>query len=310
MAIGLKRSTFLSLAGAALIGRPAAAQPTAGSRMHQRKIPSSGEMLPVVGCGTWRTFDVGGKPDDRAPLAEVLKVMFEAGGSVIDSSPMYGAAEGVVGDLLAAPSTRDGVPRDKAFIATKVWTSGRDNGIAQMRQSMRLLKVDRLDLMQIHNLVDWRAHLPTLRAWRTEGRIRYLGVTHYTQSAHEELEAVLRAEKWDFVQINYALDDRAVERRLLPAAAERGTAVIVNQPFGGGGLLRKLSSRKLPDWAGEIGCTSWAQILLKFVLANPAVTCVIPGTGKPEHMKDNVQAGLGVYPDANLLKRMVAEVGA
>jgi diketogulonate reductase-like aldo/keto reductase len=305
MAVALKRSTFLGLAGAALLGQPAGAQPTAGNRMNQRKIPSSGEMLPVVGCGTWRTFDVAGKPADRAPLAEVLRVMFEAGGSVIDSSPMYGAAEGVVGDLLAAAGTRD-----KAFIATKVWTSGRDNGIAQMKKSMALLKTDRLDLMQIHNLVDWRVHLPTLRAWKTEGRIRYLGVTHYTQSAHEELEAVLRAEKWDFVQINYALDDRAVERRLLPAAAERGTAVIVNQPFGGGGLLRKLSGRKLPAWAAEIGCTSWAQILLKFVLANPAVTCVIPGTGKPEHMKDNVQAGLGVYPDAAMLKRIVAEVGA
>jgi diketogulonate reductase-like aldo/keto reductase len=305
MAVALKRSTFLGLAGAALFGRQAAAQSVAGNRMNQRKIPSSGEMLPVVGCGTWRTFDVGGKPADRAPLAEVLKVMFDSGGSVIDSSPMYGAAEGVVGDLLAAAGTRD-----KAFIATKVWTSGRDNGIAQMKKSMALLKTDRLDLMQIHNLVDWRVHLPTLRAWKTEGRIRYLGVTHYTQSAHEELEAVLRAEKWDFVQINYALDDRAVERRLLPAAAERGTAVIVNQPFGGGGLLRKLSGRKLPAWAAEIGCTSWAQILLKFVLANPAVTCVIPGTGKPEHMKDNVQAGLGAYPDAALLKRMVAEVGA
>jgi diketogulonate reductase-like aldo/keto reductase len=305
MAVALKRSTFLGLAGVALFGRQAAAQSVAGNRMNQRKIPSSGEMLPVVGCGTWRTFDVGGKPADRAPLAEVLKVMFDSGGSVIDSSPMYGAAEGVVGDLLAAAGTRD-----KAFIATKVWTSGRDNGIAQMKKSMALLKTDRLDLMQIHNLVDWRVHLPTLRAWKTEGRIRYLGVTHYTQSAHEELEAVLRAEKWDFVQINYALDDRAVERRLLPAAAERGTAVIVNQPFGGGGLLRKLSGRKLPAWAAEIGCTSWAQILLKFVLANPAVTCVIPGTGKPEHMKDNVQAGLGAYPDAALLKRMVAEVGA
>jgi diketogulonate reductase-like aldo/keto reductase len=304
MVTDLKRSAFLGLASAALLGRPAAAQSTAGSRMHQRKIPSSNEMLPVVGCGTWRTFDVGGKPEDRAPLAEVLKVLFEAGGSVIDSSPMYGAAEGVVGDLLAAAGTRD-----KAFIATKVWTSGRDNGIAQMRQSMRLLKTDRLDLMQIHNLLDWRAHLPTLRAWKADGHIRYLGVTHYTQSAHAELESVLRAEKWDFVQINYALDDRAVERSLLPLAAERGTAVIVNQPFGGGGLLRKLSSRKLPDWAGEIGCTSWAQILLKFVLANPAVTCVIPGTGKPEHMKDNVQAGLGTYPDAAMLKRMVADVG-
>ena len=273
--------------------------------MHQRKIPSSGEMLPVVGCGTWRTFDVGRRPEERAPLAEVLAVLFAAGGSVIDTSPMYGAAEAVVGDLLSAAGTRA-----KAFIATKVWTSGRDSGVAQMKRSMELLKTERLDLMQIHNLVDWRAHLPTLRAWKAEGRIRLLGVTHYTQSAHDELEAVLRAEKWDFVQLNYALDVRAVERRLLPLAAERGIAVIVNQPFGGGGLLRKLLPRKLPYWAGDIGCTSWAQILLKFVLANQAVTCVIPGTGKPEHMKDNAQAGLGAYPDAALLKKMVAEIGS
>ncbi len=271
--------------------------------MHQRKIPSNSEMLPVVGCGTWRTFDVGAKPEDRAPLAEVLRILFDAGGSVIDTSPMYGSAEAVIGDLLSAAKTRD-----KAFIATKVWTSGQDSGVAQMRQSMRLLKTDRIDLMQIHNLLDWRAHLPTLRAWKAEGRIRLMGITHYTQSAHDELEAVMRAEKWDFVQLNYALDDRAVERRLLPLAAERGIAVIVNQPFGGGGLLRKLLSRKLPDWAGEIGCASWAQILLKFILANPAVTCVIPGTGKPEHMRDNVQAGFGIYPDAALLKKMVAEI--
>lgn len=271
--------------------------------MNLRKIPSSGGMLPVVGCGTWRTFDVGKKPEERAPLAEVLKILFEAGGSVIDTSPMYGAAEGVVGDLLAAAGTRN-----KAFLATKVWIAGGDNGIAQMQKSMTLLKTQRLDLMQIHNLVDWRVHLPTLRAWKQEGKVRYIGVTHYTESAHRELETVLRAEQWDFVQINYALDDRAVERRLLPLAAERGIAVIVNQPFGGGGLLRKLMDRPLPGWAGEIGCTSWAQLLLKFVLANPAVTCVIPGTGKPEHMRDNVQAGVGVYPDAALLKRMVSEI--
>lgn len=304
MTMTLTRAAFLGLTGAAALGAgQSVAQTAPGARMHQRKIPSNGEMLPVVGCGTWRTFDVGSKPADRAPLAEVLRILFEAGGSVIDTSPMYGSAEAVVGDLLAATGTRD-----KAFIATKVWTSGRDGGIAQMQQSMRLLKTGRIDLMQIHNLVDWRAHLPTLRAWKAEGRIRLLGVTHYTQSAHDELEAVLRAEKWDFVQLNYALDDRAVEARLLPLAAERGTAVLVNQPFGGGGLLRKLLGRKLPDWAGDIGCTSWAQILLKFLLANPAVTCVIPGTGKPEHMKDNVQAGLGIYPDAALLKRMAADV--
>ena len=298
----LTRSALLGLAGATVLaaGR-AAAQPEA--RMHQRKIPSSGEMLPVVGVGTWRTFDVGAQPAGRAPLAEVLRLLFDAGGSVIDTSPMYGSAEAVVGDLLTAADARA-----RAFIATKVWTTGRDNGIAQMRNSLRLLKTDRIDLMQIHNLVDWRAHLPTLRAWKAEGRIRYLGITHYTQSAHDELESVMRAEKWDFVQINYALDDRAVERTLLPLAAERGIAVIVNQPFGGGGLLRKLLSRKLPDWAGEIGATSWAQILLKFVLANPAITCVIPGTGKPEHMADNLRAGFGVYPDAALLRKVIAEI--
>jgi len=302
MTMSLTRSTLLGLVGAAaLAGGRVGAQ--TGARMHQRKIPSSGEMLPVVGCGTWRTFDVGSRSEERAPLAEVLKILFAAGGSVIDTSPMYGAAEGVAGDLLAAAGTRK-----EAFIATKVWISGRDNGIAQMKKSMALLKTDRIDLMQIHNLLDWRAHLPTLRAWKAEGRIRYLGITHYTQSAHDELEQVLRAEKWDFMQLNYALDDRAVEQRLLPLAIERGTAVIVNQPFGGGGLLRKLSTRKLPGWASEIGCKSWAQILLKFVLAQPAVTCAIPGTGKPEHMQDNVQAGLGIYPDAAMLKRMVAEI--
>lgn len=298
----LTRSALLGLAGATVLaaGR-AAAQPE--TRMHQRRIPSSAEMLPVVGVGTWRTFDVGARPADRAPLAEVLRLLFDAGGSVIDTSPMYGSAEAVVGDLLAGADSRA-----RAFIATKVWTTGRDNGITQMRTSMRLLKTDRIDLMQIHNLVDWRAHLPTLRAWKAEGRIRYLGITHYTQSAHDELESVMRAEKWDFVQINYALDDRAVERRLLPLAAERGIAVIVNQPFGGGGLLRKLLPRKLPEWAGEIGATSWAQLLLKFVLANPAVTCVIPGTGKPEHMADNLRAGFGLYPDAALLRKMIDEV--
>lgn len=298
----LTRSSLLGLAGVGLLAAGRGAAQT-GARMHQRRIPSSGEMLPVVGVGTWRTFDVGAKPEDRAPLAEVLKLLFEAGGSAIDTSPMYGSAEAVIGDLLSAAGTRS-----KAFIATKVWTTGRDNGVAQMRNSLRLLRTNRIDLMQIHNLVDWRAHLPTLRAWKAEGRIRYLGITHYTKSAHDELESVMRAEKWDFVQMNYALDDRAVEQRLLPLAQERGIAVIVNQPFGGGGLLRKLMARKLPDWAGEIGAASWAQLLLKFVLAHPAVTCVIPGTGRPEHMKDNLQAGFGVYPDAALLRKMAAEI--
>ena len=300
--MSLTRSTLLGLAGAALAATRGRAQPV--GHLHQRPIPSSREMLPVIGVGTWRTFDVGNRADARAPLAEVLRLLFAAGGSVIDSSPMYGASEGVVGDLLAEAGTRD-----RAFLATKVWTSGRDNGVAQMRASLRLLRTDRIDLMQIHNLVDWRVHLATLKAMKAEGRIRYIGITHYTPSAHDELESVMRAEKWDFVQLNYALDDRAAERRLLPLAAERGIAVIVNQPFGGGGLVRRLMARKLPDWAGEVGATTWAQLLLKFVLANPTVTCAIPGTGKPDHMRDNLQAGFGSYPDAALLKRMIAETG-
>lgn len=269
--------------------------------MQTRPIPSSGEALPVIGCGTWQTFDVGTKAEDRQPRAAVLRALFEAGGSVIDSSPMYGQAEGVVGDLLQAAGTRD-----RAFLATKVWTSGKAAGISQMRRSAERLRSEKIDLMQVHNLVDWRAHLETLRAWKREGRIRYLGVTHYTESAHGELEAVMRAQPLDFVQLNYALDDRAAERRLLPLAAERGIAVLVNQPFGGGGLLRRLSSNTLPPWAAEIDCTSWAQLLLKFLLANPAVTCVIPGTSRPAHMVDNAKAGSGRLPDADMRRRMIA----
>ncbi len=273
--------------------------------MHKRKVSATGELVGVVGLGTWQTFDVGGAPADRAPLAEVLRVLFEAGGSVIDSSPMYGRSEGVAGDLIAAAGARD-----RAFIATKVWTSGRDAGIAQMEQSLELFHTGRIDLMQVHNLLDWQVHLPTLRAWKKDGRIRLMGVTHYAGGAHDQVEAVLRQGGFDFVQINYAIDDRGAERRLLETAADKGVAVLVNRPFGGGGLMRKLSGRPLPPWAGEIGCASWAQILLKFVLANPAITCAIPGTGKPEHMRDNIQAGIGDYPDAGLLKKMIAEVGA
>jgi len=293
------------MAGATLAAGPALAQtgPPGSTRMHTRKIPSTGEPLPVIGVGTWQTFDVGSSPAERAPRAAVLKALFEAGGSAIDSSPMYGRAEAVVGDLLAEAGTRD-----KAFLATKVWTNGGKPGIAQMEQSMQRLRTGRIDLMQVHNLVDWQTHLATLTAWKAEKRLRYIGVTHYTASAHRELEAVMKAERWDFVQLNYALDDRAVEKRLLPLAQERGIAVLVNQPFGGGGLLRTLAGRPLPGWAGDIGCTSWAQILLKFVLAHPAVTCVIPGTSKPEHMRDDAAAGLGPYPDRTLLDRMASEI--
>jgi diketogulonate reductase-like aldo/keto reductase len=300
----LNRKAFLRGTAAAVLtavlGRNAQAQGIS-EKMQTRRIHSSGASLPVVGCGTWRVFDVGAGAEERAPLAEVLRILFEAGGSVIDSSPMYGPAESVAGDLLAASDARG-----KAFIATKVWTSGRDAGIAQMQQSLSRFRSGHIDLMQVHNLLDWRTQLATLRAWKSEGRVHYLGVTHYTSSAYDELEAVLRSEALDFVQLNYAMNDRAAEKTLLPLAADRGISVLVNQPFGGGGLLRSLLGKPLPGWAAEIGCQSWAQILLKFVLGHPAVTCVIPGTGRPEHMRDNVQAGFGTIPDEKTRQRMAA----
>jgi diketogulonate reductase-like aldo/keto reductase len=301
---GMSRAAFLRGSAAAFCAAAfsgnAPAQ-SASEKMLTRPIPSSGAPLPIIGCGTWRTFDAGSSAAERAPLAEVLAILFEAGGAVIDSSPMYGAAEAVTGDLLAASKTRD-----KAFIATKVWTSGRAEGIAQMQQSMARFRTDRIELMQVHNLLDWRTQLATLRAWKSEGKITYLGVTHYTSSAYDELEAVMRKEQLDFVQLNYAMNDRAAEKTLLPLAAGRGVAVIVNQPFGGGGLLRSVLGRPLPAWAGEIGCRSWAQILLKFVLGHPAVTCVIPGTGHPQYMRDNVQAGFGAIPNNEQRERMAA----
>jgi aryl-alcohol dehydrogenase-like predicted oxidoreductase len=273
-----------------------------GEVMQTRPIPSSGEALPVIGCGTYVGFDVEANSDRLKALADVVRTLRDAGGKVFDSSPMYGRAEAVLGDLLAAAPD----PK-RTFIATKVWTRGRAAGITQMERSFALLKTTRIDLMQVHNLVDWETHLATLRQWKQDGRIRYLGVTHYTASAHDELETVMRNETLDFVQLNYSLDDRAAERKLLPLAADRGIAILVNLPFGGGGLLRRLANRPLPEWAGEIGCTSWAQILLKFILAQQAVTCVIPGTGNPAHMADNCRAGSGVLPDAALRKRIIAE---
>lgn len=269
-------------------------------KMHTRLIPTTREALPVVGCGTYRTFDVGAAPEERAQLLAVLDVLFTAGGSLIDSSPMYGTAESVVGDLLVQARNRS-----RAFLATKVWTSGRQAGIEQINRSFALLKDRRIDLIQVHNLLDWRVQLSTLRDLKRAGRIRYVGITHYSASAYAEVEAVLRSETLDFLQINYAMNDTAAERRILPLAADRGVAVIANQPFGGGGLLRDLLRRPLPSWAQEIDCQSWAQVLLKFVLSNPAVTCVIPGTGRPEHMVDNVSAGFGRLPDAALRARMI-----
>jgi diketogulonate reductase-like aldo/keto reductase len=298
----MSRAQFLRLAMAGALGAGfGSIDAAAPGRMHTRAIPSSGERLPVIGVGTWQTFDVGASPAEREPLRETLEVLFASGGSVIDSSPMYGRSEAVAGALLSGMGARD-----KAFIATKVWTHGREDGVRQMRRSMELLRTERIDLMQIHNLLDWRTHLATLRAWKDEGRIRYLGITHYTASAFDEMAAVMRAEALDFVQLNYSLADRAAEARLLPLAAERGIAVIVNQPFGGGGLLRSLAKTPLPPWAAEIGCDSWAQVLLKYVLGHPAVTVAIPGTAQPRHMADNCRAGTGVMPDEAMRRTMAA----
>jgi len=274
--------------------------------MNTRPIPSTQEALPVVGCGTWIGFDQRPGTDEYKRLPGVLDALFAAGGKVIDSSPMYGRSEETTGDLLAASKQRE----NKAFLATKVWTSGREAGIAQMEQSFARLRTQRIDLMQVHNLVDWKTHLATLRGWKDKGRVRYIGITHYTASAYDEVEAVLRAEKLDFVQINYSIDAREAEQRLLPLAAERGVAVIVNMPFGGGGLLRRLRDKPLPAWAAEIGCTSWAQVLLKFVLSHPAVTCTIPGTSRAEHMADNAAAGTGTFPDAAFWRSNARSIGA
>lgn len=261
---------------------------TGGKTMLTRAIPSTSEPLPMVGLGTYRGFDVA--PADAAykNLPAVLSALFAKGGTVIDSSPMYGRAEQTTGELLSIHQ-----PRSPAFLATKVWTRGREEGIAQMEESFRLLQTDRIDLMQIHNLLDWKTHLPTLRKWKEEGRIRYIGITHYTASAYDEVEAVLKAEPLDFLQINYALDDRGVEKRILPLCRERGVAVLCNRPFGGGGLLARLKDKPLPGWAAQVGVNSWPQLALKFLLAHSAVTCVIPGTGNPRYMADNAGAGFG-----------------
>ena len=274
------------------------------SLIHTRPIPSSGEALPVIGCGTYIGFDVALGGSGYAELPGVLETLFGGGGSVLDSSPMYGRAETTCGELLAAAGNRS-----KAFIATKVWTSGREAGMAQIAQSFARLQTDRIDLLQVHNLLDWRVQLATLRRLKEAGRVRHIGISHYTGSAYPEVLAVLRAEQIDFLQINYALDDRAAAERVLPLAREQGVAVLVNRPFGGGGLLRRLAGKPLPGWAADIGCASWAQVLLKFVLSHPAVTCAIPGTGRPGHMRDNLAAGRGAVPDMAFWRPHLASLG-
>ena len=300
-----RRDAVLALgaaaAGTVLGGRA----PGAGPAPLRRPIPSSGERIPAVGLGTWQTFDVGSSPKERAPLEQVLSRFAELGGRVVDTSPMYGRAEEVVGDLAAKLGLTESL-----FLATKVWTRGREAGTGQMETSERLLRKKRLDLIQVHNLLDAGTHLATLREWKARGRILYVGVTHYTASAYGDLARLLRKEPLDFVQVNVSPVEAEAEKTILPLARERGVAVLANRPFGGGTALRRLAGTPLPPWAPEAGCASWAQIFLKWILANPAITCVIPATSKVRHLEENMAAAEGALPDEALRSRMAEAIAS
>jgi aryl-alcohol dehydrogenase-like predicted oxidoreductase len=277
------------------------------NRLLARTIPKSGESIPAIGLGTWQVFDIAGNRAARAEAAQALGRFVDLGGKLIDSSPMYGSAESIVGDL----SQELGI-HERLFMATKVWTRGRDAGIRQMEESMRRMRLATraLDLMQVHNLVDAKTHLAVLREWKAAGRIRYLGVTHYHESAHAELEQLMRSTDLDFVQVNYSLAERSAERRLLGAAVDTRTAVIVNRPFAEGAMFRQVRDKPLPGWAAEFGCASWAQFFLKWILAHPAVTCAIPGTRSARHVEDNLGAGLGRLPDEATRRKMARHFDA
>ena len=270
------------------------------NKIIKRVIPTSGEQLTGVGVGTWQTFDVGTDSAEREPLKGVLRTLIEKAGSVIDSSPMYGRSEKVVGELSTELSLNS-----KLFIATKVWTTGEQEGIRQMNNSLSLLKREKIDLLQIHNIVDWQTHLKTLRSWKESGKVRYIGITHYLESAYATIEQILKSNTLDFLQINYSVVSRKAEERLFPLAAEKKIAVIINRPFEGGSLFSTVSGKQLPGWANEFDCSSWAQFFLKFILSNPTVTCVIPGTARPDHMIDNISAAYGRLPSEKHRAQMI-----
>ena len=296
-----RREALALLACGALVPSGVAGAPK--TSMLTKPIPSSHEALPVIGMGTWQTFDVGTAAADRKGLEEVLSLFVALGGRVLDSSPMYGRSEAVAGELAVTLGLRE-----KLFMATKVWTSGRKEGVAQMEESERKLR-GRVDLMQVHNLVDAETHLQTLKEWKAAKRIRYIGITHYTAGAYPALESAIRRGGIDFVQLNYSLAEREAERSLLPLCQERGIAVLVNRPFGAGSLFRDTRNRPLPALAKDLGCTSWAELFLKFVVSHPAVTCAIPATSNPEHLRQNMHAGTGVLPDAAMRKKIVEAAG-
>jgi len=299
----LSRRKVLQLMGCS--GLSVVAQPlyplfSSDTIMHKRSIPSSGEQLPIVGLGTWIQFDAGKSASERQPLSEVLNHMADKGGKVIDSSPMYGRSEEVIGDL-----TTQLAPADAFFYATKVWTTGRQEGIDQMEASMRKMRRNKMDLIQVHNLVDWKTHLQTLHKWKEEGKVRYIGITHYTDAAHNQLEQLIATEDLDFVQFNYSIRNRNAEQRLPRAANDTGTAVIINQPFESGHLFQMVSGKALPAWSIEYGIKSWAQFFLKYIISHPAVTCAIPGTSDPDHLVENMEAAHGWLPDDKMRKRMI-----
>jgi diketogulonate reductase-like aldo/keto reductase len=267
-------------------------QPAAQDDRILREIPGRNEHVPAVGLGTWQTFDVGAAETERAVLRDVLRSFVPLGGSVIDSSPMYGRSEDVVGDLQHELGLRADL-----FVATKVWTRGREEGIRQMRESMRKLRVDRVDLMQVHNLLDVDTHLATLNQWKQEGLVRHVGVTHYQAGAFDDLERTITRHDVDFVQFNYSLHESDAERRMLPFARDRGVAVLINRPFAQGNMFSRVRGKPLPPFTADLGITSWAQYFLKWVISHPAVTCAIPATADPVHLADNMGALHGPLPD-------------
>jgi aryl-alcohol dehydrogenase-like predicted oxidoreductase len=283
-----------------LAARAGAARGTAAAlEMIRRRIPSSGERIPVIGLGTWQTFMVGDSEAELAPLREVLRSFVDLGGTVIDSSPMYDPAERVTGAL----ATELGLI-DDLWIATKVWTEGEAQGRAQMERSMAELRRSSIELMQVHNLMDVEVHLDTLEEWKAEGRFRYIGITNTSRERYPAVEALLDDERIDFLQTNYSLAERESADRILPKAIERGVAVMVARPFAGGGLFPRVRDRTLPEWAADFDCTAWSQFFLKYIVSHPAVTCAIPATSNPDHLRENMRGGAGRLPDEATRRRM------
>ena len=291
----------LAAAGSALLLRPDAG--LAGTEPLTKPIPSSGEALPLVGLGSWITFNVGDDPQARDACTEVMRVFFEEGGRMIDSSPMYGSAQEVIGYGLA----KLGHPQ-ALFSADKVWISSGDDGPAQIEQSRKHWGVPRFDLLQVHNLLAWEEHLDTLFAMKADGKLRYVGITTSHGRRHADIESIMRAHPLDFVQVTYNIADREVEQRILPLAREKGIAVIANRAFQQGALIKGLQGEQLPPWAGEIGAEDWAAFLLKFIVSHPAVTCAIPATSKVAHVRENMRAAHAPLPDEAMRKRMIEYV--